>query len=83
MPHTLQVLPQLALIRSGWSATPTMTPVNPEQPLNLDDMERDLADVELALGRLENGAYWTDELTGAPIDASHLAANPTTRRNPA
>jgi len=57
--------------------------VNPEQPLNLDDMERDLADVELALGRLENGTYWTDELTGAPIDSSHLAANPTARRNPA
>jgi RNA polymerase-binding transcription factor DksA len=60
-----------------------MTPVNPEQPLNLDDMERDLADVELALGRLENGTYWTDELTGAPIDSSHLAENPTARRNPA
>jgi RNA polymerase-binding transcription factor DksA len=60
-----------------------MTAVNPEQPLNLDDMERDLADVELALGRLENGTYWTDELTGAPIDSSHLAANPTARRNQA
>jgi RNA polymerase-binding transcription factor DksA len=46
-------------------------------------MERDLADVELALGRLENGTYWTDELTGAPIDSSHLAENPTARRNPA
>jgi len=55
--------------------------VNAEQPLNLDDMERDLADVELALGRLENGTYWTDELTGAPIDAAHLAENPTARRN--
>jgi RNA polymerase-binding transcription factor DksA len=46
-------------------------------------MERDLADVELALGRLENGTYWTDELTGAAIDSSHLAENPTARRNPA
>lgn len=60
-----------------------MTSVNPEQPLNLDEMERDLADVELALGRLDNGTYWTDELTGAPIDSSHLATNPTARRNPA
>ena len=60
-----------------------MRAVNPEQPLNLDDMERDLADVELSLGRLENGTYWTDELTGAPLDSAHLAANPTTRRNPA
>ncbi|MCE2736288.1 MAG: hypothetical protein ACK45J_00475 [Acidimicrobiaceae bacterium] len=55
--------------------------MNPEEPLNLDQMERDLADVELALGRLENGTYWTDELTGAPIDSAHLAANPTARRN--
>jgi RNA polymerase-binding transcription factor DksA len=58
-----------------------MNVVNPEQPLNLDDIERDLADVELALGRLENGTYWTDELTGAPIESSHLAENPTARRN--
>ena len=58
-----------------------MKGVNPEEPLNLDQMERDLADVELALSRLENGTYWTDELTGAPIDTAHLAANPTARRN--
>lgn len=83
MPDTLQVPRHLTLIRFKRSATPTMSFVNPEQPLNLDDMERDLADVELALGRLENGTYWTDELTGAPIDSSHLAANPTARRNPA
>lgn len=83
MPDTLQVALQLTLIRSQSPSPPTMTSVNPEQPLNLDDMERDLADVELALGRLENGTYWTDELTGAPIETSHLAANPTARRNPA
>ena len=74
---------QLVLIRTIEERAPTMLSVNPEQPLNLDDMERDLADVELALARLENGTYWTDELTGAPIDSSHLAANPTARRNPA
>ena len=83
MPDTLQVAPLLSLIRSAKPFAPTMSPVNPEQPLNLDDMERDLADVELALGRLENGTYWTDELTGAPLDSSHLATNPTARRNPA
>ena len=71
------------LIRAPSRRPPTIKHVNPEQPLNLDDMERDLADVELALARLENGTYWTDELTGAPIDSSHLAANPTARRNPA
>lgn len=73
----------MILIRAPSRRPPTINHVNPEQPLNLDDMERDLADVELALGRLENGTYWTDELTGAPIDSSHLAANPTARRNPA
>lgn len=83
MAPTLQVRSQLVLIRTAEERTPTMISVNPEQPLNLDDMERDLADVELALGRLENGTYWTDELTGAPLDSAHLAENPTSRRNPA
>jgi RNA polymerase-binding transcription factor DksA len=56
--------------------------VNPESPLDLDTMERDLADVEFALGRLDNGTYWNDEITGEPIEPGHLAANPTARRNP-
>ena len=59
-----------------------MTNVNLESPLDLDTMERDLADVEFALGRLDNGTYWNDEITGEPIEPGHLAARPTARRNP-
>lgn len=61
---------------------PTMATVNPEEPLDLDTIEQDLADVETALQRLDDGTYWNDEVTGQPIDQAHLAANPTSRRNP-
>lgn len=49
-------------------------------PLDLDGIERDLADVEAALARLDAGSYWTDEVTGAPLPAELLAAHPTARR---
>ncbi len=61
---------------------PTMATVNPEEPLDLDAIEQDLADVETALQRLDDGTYWNDEITGQTIDPAHLAANPTSRRNP-
>jgi RNA polymerase-binding transcription factor DksA len=61
---------------------PTMVFVNPEEPLDLDAIEHDLADVETALQRLDDGTYWTDEVTGHALDSAHLAANPTARRNP-
>lgn len=48
--------------------------------LDLDGIERDLADVELALARLDSGEYWTDEVTGAAIPDEHLAEHPTARR---
>jgi RNA polymerase-binding transcription factor DksA len=48
--------------------------------LDLDAIERDLADVELALTRLDAGTYWTDEVTGAELPTELLAANPTARR---
>lgn len=48
--------------------------------LDLDGIERDLADVELALARLDSGEYWTDEVTGASIPDEHLAEHPTARR---
>jgi RNA polymerase-binding transcription factor DksA len=51
----------------------------PGTPLDLDAIERDLADVESALARLEAGTYWTDEVTGEPLDDSHLAQHPTAR----
>ena len=48
--------------------------------LDLDGIERDLADVEVALTRLDVGTYWTDEVTGAELSADLLAASPTARR---
>lgn len=48
--------------------------------LDLDAIERDLADVEVALARLDAGTYWTDEVTGAPISYETIATNPVTRR---
>jgi RNA polymerase-binding transcription factor DksA len=49
-------------------------------PLDLDGIQRDLADVEIALARLDAGTYWTDEVTGEALAAELLAAHPTTRR---
>jgi RNA polymerase-binding transcription factor DksA len=49
-------------------------------PLDLDTVEQDLADVEVALARLDAGTYWTDEVTGAALPDDLLAANPTARR---
>jgi RNA polymerase-binding transcription factor DksA len=56
-----------------------MRTVNPE-PLDLDRIQSDLADVETALSRLEAGTYWTCEITGVPIDDSVLAEQPARRR---
>ena len=50
--------------------------------LDLDRVERDLADVEVALTRLDAGTYWTDEVTGAPLPDDLLAERPTARRAP-
>ena len=49
--------------------------------IDLDRIERDLADVDIALGRLEDGTYWTCEVTGVEIPAEKLAENPTLRRS--
>ncbi len=48
--------------------------------VDLDAVERDLAAVEVALERLSEGTYWTDEVTGEPIAEHVLAADPTARR---
>ncbi len=42
----------------------------------------ELADVEVALARLANGTYWTDEVTGAELPDELLAATPIVRRLP-
>jgi hypothetical protein len=60
------------------------TPTAPAtDALDLDLVERDLADVELALSRLDTGEYWRDEVTGEPLDDALLAEHPTARRAPA
>ncbi|MCE9621737.1 MAG: hypothetical protein K8R99_05260 [Actinomycetia bacterium] len=48
--------------------------------LDLDAIERDLADVEVALTRLDAGTYWTDEVTGDELSADLLDEQPTARR---
>ncbi len=48
--------------------------------LDLDAIETDLADVEIALARLESGEYWTCEVTGDPLDDALLERRPTARR---
>ena len=50
--------------------------------LDLDGIERDLAGVEVALARLDDGSYWTDEVTGAPLPDELLVVQPTVRRLP-
>jgi RNA polymerase-binding transcription factor DksA len=47
--------------------------------LDLDAIEQDLNEVERAMERLESGTYFTDEVTGAPLDEGMLAQRPTAR----
>ena len=63
--------------------TGVSTPTTPEAgapALDLDGIERDLADVATALARLDSGTYWTDEVTGADLADDLLAEHPTARR---
>lgn len=50
--------------------------------LDLAAIEADLADVEVALQRLDAGTYWTCEVTGQPLPDDLMAAEPTRRRLP-
>ncbi|MBM3639136.1 MAG: hypothetical protein FJW98_06845 [Actinobacteria bacterium] len=50
-----------------------------ETAINLIAIEQDLADVEIALSRLEAGTYWTCEVTGNDIPDSVLEQRPTSR----
>ena len=45
-----------------------------ETPIDLIGIETDLADVEIALSRLEAGTYWTCEVTGEPLSDELLAS---------
>lgn len=59
----------------------TVAVVDPEatEP-DLEAIATDLADVETALARLDDGSYWVDEVTGQPLPEATLAARPTARR---
>jgi RNA polymerase-binding transcription factor DksA len=46
----------------------------------LDDVETELADVQLALQRLDDATYGTCEICGGPITDARLAERPATRR---
>jgi RNA polymerase-binding transcription factor DksA len=48
--------------------------------VDLDAIEADLRNVEVALDRLADGTYWTDEVTGQPIPDEVLVLDPTARR---
>lgn len=47
----------------------------------LEGLEVDLAEIEAALQRLDEGTYGVDENTGDPIDPERLEARPTARTN--
>jgi RNA polymerase-binding transcription factor DksA len=47
--------------------------------IDLDAIQRDLEGVQTALDRLNEGTYWTDEVTGAIIPNEILDAFPLTR----
>ena len=55
--------------------------MDPEEPEpDLDAIGTDLADVEIALARLDDGSYWVDEVTGKPLPETVMTARPTARR---
>ena len=56
------------------------TSTSAAEDVDLDAVERDLAAVEVALERLNEGTYWTDEVTGEPIPERVLTDDPTARR---
>jgi RNA polymerase-binding transcription factor DksA len=47
----------------------------------LEQLEHDLAEIEAALQRLDDGTYGIDENTGQPIARERLEALPTARTN--
>jgi RNA polymerase-binding transcription factor DksA len=47
----------------------------------LEQLENDLAEIEAALQRLDEGSYGVDEVTGDPIAAERLEAYPVARTN--
>jgi len=56
---------------------------DPDRARRLDTIESDLADVELALARLEAGTYEICEVCSTDLGADVLAVTPAARRCPA
>lgn len=53
-----------------------------EQDLSiLDGLEAELAEIEAAIARVDEGTYGIDEVTGEPIDPARLDAVPYARTN--
>ena len=57
---------------------PRDTP-DPVESIDLDAIEADLTDVQRALDRLNDGSYWTDEITGESIPDDVLVTSPLAR----
>jgi RNA polymerase-binding transcription factor DksA len=51
----------------------------PADTVSVEQVEAELADVEAALRRLDEGTYGTCEVCGEQIDESRLTAHPATR----
>ena len=49
--------------------------------IDLERVAHELAGVEAALARLDDGSYWTDEVTGEALDEELLAHDPVARQN--
>ena len=47
----------------------------------LEELENELAELQAALERIDNGTYGVDEVTGEPIDPARLEAFPAARTN--
>jgi RNA polymerase-binding transcription factor DksA len=47
----------------------------------LEQLEEELAELQAALERIDNGTYGVDEVTGKPIAPERLEARPTARTN--
>ena len=80
MEYRLRSFGNLPLMDTEPLPTPTEPIAAPLAAIDLDAIERDLADVDIALARLDAGTYWTDEVTGGALPAELLADHPTARR---
>ena len=70
---------QTARLAYPYQVSMNENPPTPQSNIDLVGIEQDLADVEIALSRLEAGTYWTCEVTGNDIPDSVLEQRPTSR----